>query len=68
MSIKLEHLGSLRRLAEKVVIKAEDQAKDMRNKIEREARLEAINIIAEAREEATMAAEGTGAQTEKATE
>jgi len=54
---KLEHLHSLTKLAEQTVVEAEEQAKDIKIEIEKQARAEAERIIAEAQQRAKLSAQ-----------
>src|SRR4030042_2369918 len=56
LTIKLEHIDTLKRLAEKTVIEAERQAKEIRAEIEEKANAKAQAILAEAEEKANMEA------------
>jgi vacuolar-type H+-ATPase subunit H len=52
LTIKLEHIDTLKKLAEKTVIEAERQAKEIRAEIEEKANANAAAIVAEAEEKA----------------
>src|SRR4030043_947406 len=56
LTIKLEHVDTLKKLAEKTVIEAERQAKEIKAEIEEKANAKAEAIVAEAEEHATMEA------------
>lgn len=52
LTLKLEHIDTLKRLAERTVIEAEKQARDIRAEIEEKANAKAEAILAEAEEKA----------------
>ncbi len=52
LTTKLEHIDTLKKLAEKTVIEAEKQAKDIKAEIEGKAQARAEAILAEAEEKA----------------
>src|SRR4030042_1237731 len=52
LTIKLEHIDTLKRLAEKTVIEAERQAKEIKAEIEEKAKTKAEALITEAEEKA----------------
>lgn len=62
---KLGHLHSLTKLAEKVVINAEDQARIIIIEMEKKANRKATTIIARAEDEARAKAEGIAAEAEE---
>jgi vacuolar-type H+-ATPase subunit H len=62
---KLSHLNSLTKLAEKVVVNAEDQARIIIIETEKKADAEATTIIARAEEEARAKAEEIAAEAEE---
>jgi vacuolar-type H+-ATPase subunit H len=56
LTTKLEHIDTLKKLAEKTVIEAEKQAKDIKAEIEEKAQARAEAILAEAQEKAQVEA------------
>ena len=57
LTAKLEHLDSLKKLAEKTVIEADKQAENIKLEIQEQAKAEAASTIAEAEEKARAEAE-----------
>ena len=57
LAAKLEHIDSLKKLAEKTVIEADKQAENIKLEIQEQAKAEAASTIAEAEERAKAEAE-----------